>query len=94
MTVETIDLEDVLDDPALQDSYKLANRFGKAVRLHFRGRPVDHHTVISVAATAMQASLRELPVNERQEVLKQTFDNINMMLRLYETILKPAEGTA
>lgn len=88
------DLERLLDDPELQDGFKLAQRFGKAVRNHYRGKPVDPYAVIDAGSTTIQAVLRELPDDERRAALAETIQRLEMMVRFFETIGRPAEGSA
>ena len=88
------DLEHVLDDPELQDGFKLAQRFGKAVRNHYRGKPINPYAVIDAGATAIQAGLRELSDDERREALAETIQRLELIVGFLETIGRPAEGSA
>jgi hypothetical protein len=88
-------IDELLNDPAHQDVFKLAERFGKMVCQHFRGREVDPYVVIEAAMTAVQAVLRLVPEDERDAVVKEDIiDRMEVFLDFLDGIGRPVEGEA
>jgi hypothetical protein len=88
-------LNRLMDDPALRDEFKLARRFGSAVRNHFRGRPADPIVVMHAAMGAIQAALRDVPEPQRAGVIElEVIERIVLFNDFLSGIGRPAEGEA
>lgn len=83
LDVSADDIRKMLDNPAYADSFKLARRFGSAVRSHFKGRRHNSEMVIGAAMAAVSGALRDARPEEWEDRVQQirfSIDMLNMMI--------------
>jgi hypothetical protein len=88
-------LDDILNDPEMQEVYNLTKALAKTILRHFRGREIDEVMVIQASMGAVQASLRAIPEPERTAVIEhEVIGRVVWFEEFLKTIGRPAEGEA